>query len=448
MSLSESNEAHPLWGRTIADYPKNCNIQTFSEYLDTPLDGMRRLFDRKIALETIKDICILGQSGTEKSEHAINASRITIPCLKAVLGLLRFPSEYQNFALPPLVEGCIELISSVKPSPFYYEYGYLSFHLMVVALTAYLLSYGQCLDPGRDDTTAPSNILQDFWEDCATLISPEIIPKEWEGTKLIRVPESPPSQLWTNPDSNSWKPRLNTLLNILHNDWKYFLPAMKRTRLLPLSGMMFLLRSLVPGTWKEPDGRDSSTRPHELYASTLCICRLVDSPFPREHELLTGLSNRVPPSYITAPEYKDSIELQGSRSVMRAYVNFLERSQTCASAIGRFAEEVLGANWRAELSKFQLQGVCGNPRCPIGFGARYTCHDLDVLFCGSRCIANGMGHESEPGIRHEPALRRQAKHALGIIKQMLSPVMPLQDLSGQRSQDPVDVRRTRGGSHR
>ncbi|CAE7149095.1 unnamed protein product [Rhizoctonia solani] len=257
----------------------------------------------------------------------MDTSHITIPRLEAVLGLLRFPGEYQNFALPPLFGGCIELISSLKPSPFYYEYGYLSFHLMVVALTACLLSYGQCLDPGRDDTTAPSNILQNFWEDCVTVISPGIIPEEWGNTKLIRVPEWPFSPLWTNLHSNSWKPKLNILLNILHNDWKYFLIAIRRTRSLPLSGVMFTLRSLVHGQSKKTDGENSSTQLDALYASTLSVCRLVDSPYPREQELLTSLSNRFMPSYIR-PQKKGSVDLEDSRYFMRVYIKFLERGQT------------------------------------------------------------------------------------------------------------------------
>ncbi|KAG8747861.1 hypothetical protein FRC11_012210, partial [Ceratobasidium sp. 423] len=84
--------------------------------------------------------------------------------------------EYDNLALPSLVAGCITLMSSVKPSPFYYEYGYLSFRLMVIGLTACLLKYGRYFFVTPEDTGngSPIYYLKNLWERSAEIIGVEM----------------------------------------------------------------------------------------------------------------------------------------------------------------------------------------------------------------------------------------------------------------------------------
>ncbi|EUC55400.1 transmembrane protein, putative [Rhizoctonia solani AG-3 Rhs1AP] len=255
---------------------------------------------------------MLEQPTLDKHSHDINT--ITLSRLRLVLDLLRFPSEYESFALPRLVSGCIVLISSVKPSPFYYEYGYLSFRLMVIALTACLLHYGCYLNMGCEGTKniSPSNTLRNSWKDPATIISVEIQSTDAADTRLAGILDPPPRELWTAPLLN--QSELHSLLKILYEDRKHFTMAMKQTKSLGLSGVI-----------DEVDHEKPSTGYFELYILILCRCQLVASDFYLEPEVLRYMSPKPPPSHTTpGPQGNISlIDLEDSRCVIQAYTYFL-----------------------------------------------------------------------------------------------------------------------------
>ncbi|CAE6472342.1 unnamed protein product [Rhizoctonia solani] len=75
--------------------------------------------------------------------NQINHS-VSLADLQTILILSRSPASYHCFASRPLTKGCIYLMNSVKisgkVSPFSYEFGYLCFRIMVLALGACLLN--------------------------------------------------------------------------------------------------------------------------------------------------------------------------------------------------------------------------------------------------------------------------------------------------------------------
>ncbi|KAG8681225.1 hypothetical protein FRC11_001403, partial [Ceratobasidium sp. 423] len=127
-------EAHYKWGRTIARYPKSHTQEALSAQVEAPVDDTKRAIGRRIALDAIQKICQLANPNLNEYSQNSLIGCITLEKLECILETARFAGELQNFALPNLVAGCIILMSSVNPLPFQYEYGYMCFKVMVIAL--------------------------------------------------------------------------------------------------------------------------------------------------------------------------------------------------------------------------------------------------------------------------------------------------------------------------
>ncbi|KAG8701229.1 hypothetical protein FRC11_012324 [Ceratobasidium sp. 423] len=233
-------EMHHHWGRTIAQYPQFYSSKVLSANLKVPLNESRRAVRRIIALDTIREICRLGEPTVEPYVYEEITARVTLPKLESVLELTRFPGELDNFALPNLVAGCITLMESIKPSPFHYEYGYLSFKLMIIALDTCLLKHGR--NPNEALQFRHSFHLNDYllalWTDTSVLITAELT----NSSDILEVP-SILRRLWTS--SLLENSRLSMLLDILHDDQKNFTLALKEADSLGLCGLMYVLWKYV-----------------------------------------------------------------------------------------------------------------------------------------------------------------------------------------------------------
>ncbi|CAE7123663.1 unnamed protein product, partial [Rhizoctonia solani] len=189
--------SHPRWGLAIEYYPKIYTRDAISAHFCTSLDG--NVSWRTSAIATISDICKLGQTTQANSIQRIS-SGITLEKLKDLLELTRFPSDFTNFALPSLVEGSITLMSSLEPTPFSYEYGYLCFRILVFSLNACLIDHGYTLEftIERMTNAPPGTHLDLFWGGAADLICAELSPMvlgfEQRLTHILNPsPDQPPA---------------------------------------------------------------------------------------------------------------------------------------------------------------------------------------------------------------------------------------------------------------
>ncbi|KEP47896.1 hypothetical protein V565_140280 [Rhizoctonia solani 123E] len=232
--------AHPRWGPLLTQYPNSYTNDALLARLTTPIGVKRRATIRMMALRTIRDICLLSGPTLGTSEYSNIVECITLGRLKSILELTRFPSEYENLALPNLVAGCIELLSSVMPSPFAYEYGYLCFRTLVFALNACLLKYGEVWDETIERIRkAPPRIrLPIFWDQSASLLCDDIV--HMHGQLSVEFFDSIRSRRWSIPHFDQRK--LDKLLYILHLDQKNFLIALRDTGSMGLSTLMFVLK--------------------------------------------------------------------------------------------------------------------------------------------------------------------------------------------------------------
>ncbi|CUA74324.1 hypothetical protein RSOLAG22IIIB_11150 [Rhizoctonia solani] len=157
------------------------------------------------------------------------------------------PLYLRHFESTPLISGCIKLMGSVlisgKSSPFSYEYGYLSFKILTIAIGACILARSFELTPIIErmvgDRETP--ILQIFSNKVSQVVKEEIedahdddVACDWllGWAKAPERPQEPP--IATRAD-------IATLLNILAGDSKAFTKAWSSTFSPRLSGVMFLL---------------------------------------------------------------------------------------------------------------------------------------------------------------------------------------------------------------
>ncbi|KDN36412.1 hypothetical protein RSAG8_10866, partial [Rhizoctonia solani AG-8 WAC10335] len=242
--MTHSDIVHPRWGRPISQYPRSYTNEALAARLKAPIKAKERAASRTIALRTIEEICMLSEPALEAKVYADTVARITLSKLESILELTRFTSEYENLALPKLIAGGIELLSSVTPSPLAYEYGYLCFRTLVFALNACVLKYGGVWDEtiARISSAPPSHRFPIFWDNSATLLIEEMIYYCGDMEVLSKTGPASPRR-WLIP---AFDPRkLDKLLSTLHSDQKNLLIALRDTGSLGLSALLFILKKHV-----------------------------------------------------------------------------------------------------------------------------------------------------------------------------------------------------------
>ncbi|KAG8728134.1 hypothetical protein FRC11_011749, partial [Ceratobasidium sp. 423] len=285
--------------------------------LTSPVDEAQRGTWREDALNTIKEICVLADPNLEEDAYSSLISRITLERLGSVLETARFLGELENFTLPRLVAGCIVLMSTVKPSLFYYEYGYLCFKVMVIALNSCLLKHACVSNDTLTVTTSYSldDCVTALWSASALLVKAVIT---GNTDKLFGVSHLEAPHYWEMPLLD--KTRTNELLAMLHADQKNFSIALKGGNSLGLSGLMYVLWKFVENervTMNQEEYLDEILVP---YFSILQRYRLVVPNFKYEREATILVAEQIP-----SVRWKCSwfIDLEDSRNLMQAYVDRL-----------------------------------------------------------------------------------------------------------------------------
>ncbi|CAE6440887.1 unnamed protein product [Rhizoctonia solani] len=242
MSFPPADVPHVLWGR---EYPSYC-LSYDNESVAVPLLPEKEPRSRVNTLDTINLIYALGSvcaSGMTSGEYV--TSRITLPMLVDVFEMTKVPQHLGYMAESPFISGCVSLMSSVLPSFFRYEYGYICFRILVIALDACLLKQSNCLDETieRMSVAPTSQRFSIFWDASALLTyQREKEDKHLESVVLAQIFD---------------KSVLDRLLQLLNDDRKMLLLVLKRTSSIALSGLLFTLFRRLVGT-DAPYGYDEN----------------------------------------------------------------------------------------------------------------------------------------------------------------------------------------------
>ncbi|CAE6458102.1 unnamed protein product [Rhizoctonia solani] len=240
MSNPQSDKIHPIWGRSIQEYTRSYSWASLAANCQVPVDETNRATRREVALHTIEQISMIDYSGIDNPLSSEIVNRVTLEKLECVLELTRFPGELDNFVVPSLVAGCITLMSSIKPSPLSYEYGYLCFRVLVIALNTCLLKHGRNPNEAlRIPNIFGPNYLADLWSETAALLRAEL-----GGISEIFF-EMPDMRPGPRAAPHLEAMRLDILLTLLHSDQKNFTILLKEANSLGLSGLIYVLLKFV-----------------------------------------------------------------------------------------------------------------------------------------------------------------------------------------------------------
>ncbi|CAE6390704.1 unnamed protein product [Rhizoctonia solani] len=317
-----SSSEHWHWGLPVQSYPKLYTQDAIAAHFRTSLEG--NINWRSSAISTISDICKLVQPTRRQSSVGPSASHITISMLKNVLELTRFPSEFQNFSLPSLVAGSILLMSSVEPTPFSYEYGYLCFRILVFSLNTCLIDYGYNLEftIERMSSAPPGTHLNFFWVGTADLIAGELSPSILGFEKrLTHVLDPNRDQL---PILEG--PMLDILLNLLHKDQKNFLAALMTADSLQVSGVLFILYKYLESERRVRGESDYNQKLFCPYSQIFRRYRLVFPEIEHENQVLVTISLSLPGMH----KVQDNkiVDQEDLRNIICSYNRCLESPQT------------------------------------------------------------------------------------------------------------------------
>ncbi|CAE6480817.1 unnamed protein product [Rhizoctonia solani] len=229
---------HPQWGRPLAEY-----ISSFTE--DASKGRFYQSEFEPIALEAIEQVCQLAGDGSNISMRDVE--QISVATLDTILVLSRSPLYLRHFESPSLISGCIKLMASVQvngnPSPFSYEYGYLCFRIIALAVGVCLLSRRYELAEAISEMIADKEtaLLDIFSCHVSQLVAEETEEAYGRGPVCdwilgwIKSPDQP-----QQPPLASRADIMNLLI-ILEGDRKRFLKAISSTVTPGLSGIMFII---------------------------------------------------------------------------------------------------------------------------------------------------------------------------------------------------------------
>ncbi|CAE6538101.1 unnamed protein product [Rhizoctonia solani] len=229
---------HPRWGRPLAQYvPLHTEDASRGQYY-------RREFE-PIALEGIKQVCRLAGDGSTISKRDVD--QVALTTLDAILVLSQSPLYLHHLESTSLISGCIKLMATVqvagKPSPFSYEYGYLCFKIIALAVGVCVLARRYELAETISEMIADQDtVLLDIFSRRVSGVIAEETEEAYGHDPAcdwilgwVKAPDRP-----QQPPLASRADIMN-LLTILEGDREAFLIAITSTITPGLSGVMFML---------------------------------------------------------------------------------------------------------------------------------------------------------------------------------------------------------------
>ncbi|KAF8722201.1 hypothetical protein RHS02_08752, partial [Rhizoctonia solani] len=241
--MTSRNRKQNLWGRPmetyVQSYDHDCFKQTAS--LDTGAD----LDLRNRARTAITGICEL--VSMKESDGDKLAAQITLSMLRSIIDLTLLPGGLVELGYPDLVGGCIKLMGTVKLSgkcmPFRYEYGYLCFRILVIALDVCLLQRAGRFDGilARIQVESEAEVLLILSKEVSELVQNAYTDEhgikhfDWMLGLVSGSIFGPPQQVFMDSHGPV------DLVSCLHQDRKTFLNVLNSTYFPGLSAVFCLL---------------------------------------------------------------------------------------------------------------------------------------------------------------------------------------------------------------
>ncbi|KAG8708973.1 hypothetical protein FRC11_006008 [Ceratobasidium sp. 423] len=313
---------HPLWGRQYPHYV----VSYTNEAIATPLASAQESHLRMKAFKAIDEIRKLEFFRTGPYRENI-ASQITLSMLKALLDMTKVPEQFYCMAEPDLISGCVSLMASVKPSPFQYEYGYICFRVLVIALNSCLLNHVGRLDEtiARMGDVPMSQRLPIFWSRSSWVVQQECERNGYLATTFRGV--------------SFGEHVLTQLLQLLNSDRKYFFLVLRMTSSLVLSGTMLVLFTHLSDTeTRHSHYLEYFTKIIQPYTRIFWRYLLVMPVFGAEELIMFELHNHVA-TYARLKNDKP-VDIEDSQTIVQTFNDRLGSSRhlniVLAAALLRF----------------------------------------------------------------------------------------------------------------
>ncbi|CAE6528496.1 unnamed protein product [Rhizoctonia solani] len=313
-----SNPAHSHWGPPLEQYTPYYNeaaahhrIEFTHDLIAPAEEGFDAIF--KIAQET------------DESKIEILARQVTLQMLRSVMILSYAASGLVYYARPLLIRGSIRLMKTVRPdqtaSPFAYEYGYLCFNIVKIALGVCLLERSnlRCLARlveliKEEPNDSVQSILAGY---CSNVIMVEISEStagegccDW----MFGWADPPAGRKYSEPLIT--RPDTLDLINILWEDRKVFFRALLSTYTPGTSIILLLLWQYV---------RRERILQETLFQTSLVKIfldltrRFTLVAMPDDYIIVIRASNDAKENYAKWQDSK-AVDEEDSRNIINAYI--------------------------------------------------------------------------------------------------------------------------------
>ncbi|CAE6510409.1 unnamed protein product [Rhizoctonia solani] len=223
MLTTLNNSPHGLLGSAFPDYFKSYT----NEALAVSLSRSEETDVRAKAAKTVN--CIIALGGAPKGAGREAAKYITFSMLESIIDAIKTPEEIKRLADTRLVVGCVELMAPME-SLFGYEYGYVCFRILNLAISACILKRAGRLDDTIRRMGRASDRLLVFWGDSAAEVYLDLQRTETIALKLCAA---------FTADV------LDRLVELLHANQKQYFIVLRVLQSMGLSGLMLILRAHI-----------------------------------------------------------------------------------------------------------------------------------------------------------------------------------------------------------
>ncbi|KAH7320343.1 hypothetical protein B0J17DRAFT_724026 [Rhizoctonia solani] len=258
--MSHLPRAHPIWGRPIDEYTASYDLAAVQN---------RKAVTRKMEAEGAQAIQRISRMAKQVNYTTLHAEEVKMQTLESFLQLTLSPRTFHHFAHAPLVSGCVRFMSSVKPeghrsSPFSYEFGYLCFKILTIAIGACILQWTNELDntTSRMFSEANTGLLLVFSDSVARAVNAKIQMATLGGQcdwVLDWVEE-----MGSRQGALVLQSDVNTILSLLWDDQELLIKAFAATYTPGPSGVLFLFWRHLHFARSARDGVFESQPPSKL----------------------------------------------------------------------------------------------------------------------------------------------------------------------------------------
>ncbi|EUC59311.1 hypothetical protein RSOL_306860 [Rhizoctonia solani AG-3 Rhs1AP] len=245
-----------------------------NQYANLNNDKLNPPFDSDLDLDCYIESIRLGIQQIHIYNHSScrDTSQVSISTLRSLSRAYLHPVTLRHMASPSLVSGCIKLASMVKPngqsSLFSYEYGYLSFTILVISISACLLQRWASLNKTFTMVHLSSrDILEELAQEVSGLIRQRLTSGNClDGERIDQILG------WNNNSNALQHPPLisnseaSAMVTLLWLDRKAFLYALSVTRMPSVVGLMLPLwrHCYIEHSTRSAEGQNLALEFHEI----------------------------------------------------------------------------------------------------------------------------------------------------------------------------------------